>query len=453
MAELNLDPKTLVFLLGLGSITSVLLFSIYIAYYKIYNSNLALYILGKLFQSIAWIVFIFFNDQFSNSTLILANIFLFFGLLLEVNCLTSFNLHSEKKKLVWLIILGTISIVTFSIVSFNFEQKGLATTIIYTLLFLYVFFELSIKPGRTKMRIFIGWMALLFALINIGLETYFRIKQVEIPVYYNIPVLILLGIGWIFNAFTFPILFMFMLKEKNRNELFQLNAAKDKFFRIIGHDLRAPIAQMIQISELLEEHYNDLPAEKILKLIKSINESSTRGFKLLENLLEWARVQTGTIRFEKESFSFSNLVEENFGLIKKNAEAKNIKLINNISGNFTFVADKNMINTVLRNLLSNAVKFTDSNGTIEIGNNTKQSKVHEIYIKDNGIGIEKVNFNKLFKIDTDYSSLKTKEKKGTGLGLILCKEFIEKHNGEIWFESEPGKGSTFYFTIPKNKRI
>ncbi len=241
------------------------------------------------------------------------------------------------------------------------------------------------------------------------------------------------------------------LKIKNK-ELTEINATKDKFFRIIGHDLKSPISHMIQFSTLIEQKYTELQNDEILKFIKAMKESSIRGFKLLDNLLEWSRSQTGQIEFEPEFTSFYNLVQENIDIINYDTEIKNIKIYNEVNKDIEINVDKNMINTVIRNLLSNAIKFSYPGGNIKIL--SKHTNDHfEFAVKDNGKGISNDNCNKLFKIETGLSTLGTNNEKGTGIGLVLCKEFIDKHEGEIWVESEIEKGSTFYFTIPIKKKL
>lgn len=298
------------------------------------------------------------------------------------------------------------------------------------------------------MQSVIGWIALIFVLINISKGIYTVFFKYEIPVYTNIPIQILMALIWLIIAYAFPLLFLFTIKEQDNRELLELNITKDKFFRIIGHDLKGPIGQMIQLSQLIEENYENLNDEKqLLTFIKAMKESSIRGFKLLENLLDWARSQTGSISFSPEPFSISKLIKENIELLEKQAETKNIQI--NLSNLYegTVTADRNMINTVVRNLLSNAIKFTYTNGIIEIDSNVEKENI-VISVKDNGQGMLCEDCNKIFKIDSGHTTVGTNNEKGTGIGLILCKEFIDKHNGSIWVESKQGEGSTFKFSIP-----
>lgn len=249
------------------------------------------------------------------------------------------------------------------------------------------------------------------------------------------------------------------LKESEEH-LKRLNAMKDKFFGIIAHDLRNPFAVLIGSSELLvnytdplhsvdgeENQANFLDVNSIKQLSSSVNRSAKIGYALLENLLEWSRSQTGNLKFNPVKLNIRKLIEQNISNMRMYMDNKKIDIVSEITEDMEIIADENMLNTVLRNLLNNAVKFTHINGKITV-NAGKVKNNLMVSVKDNGIGITKSNINKLFRIDTNFTNMGTAKEKGTGLGLVLCKEFIEKHDGKIWVESVAGKGSEFKFTIP-----
>jgi PAS domain S-box-containing protein len=240
------------------------------------------------------------------------------------------------------------------------------------------------------------------------------------------------------------------LKEVNA-ELQKLNATKDKFFSIIAHDLKNPFNAIISLSDFLTKDFNLMPDNEKLELVKLINISSENAYSLLENLLQWARTQTDRIKYNPQPLELNPIIEENFKFHKINSDRKNIKLEQEVDDDLMVYADKNMVNLVLRNLLSNAVKFTNINGLIKViakKINKENSSTVEISVKDNGVGIEKEYLEKLFRIDEHHSTSGTTGETGTGLGLIVCKEFIRKNSGDIHVESEKGKGSTFIFTLP-----
>lgn len=241
-----------------------------------------------------------------------------------------------------------------------------------------------------------------------------------------------------------------LIIKKQNEELLTLNASKDKFFSIIAHDLKSPFNAITGFSDILLRRIEKQDFEGIDKYTKIINQSSKMALELLLNLMEWSQIQTGRMKFEPEHFEIGEKVEESIVLLVGYAEQKNISIQNNVEKATIVFADKIMISTVLRNNLSNAIKFTKPNGIITISSNPSQEKVI-ISVNDNGIGITKEESDKLFKIDGVYSTPGTQQEKGTGLGLILCKEFLEKNNGKIWLESAVNKGTTFYFSLP-NKR-
>ncbi|MFA6924622.1 MAG: PAS domain S-box protein [Bacteroidales bacterium] len=237
--------------------------------------------------------------------------------------------------------------------------------------------------------------------------------------------------------------------KKYAADLKNLNMTKDKFFGIIAHDLKNPFSSMLGASELLSQNFDKYDAERIKKFSLILNDSAKSGYALLENLLEWSRSQTGNLKFNPEKINILKIIEGILSNIKISAANKNIKLHSEIKEDLILIADKNMLNTILRNLLNNAIKFTHKGGNVFIKTENNNNSV-TIAIKDDGIGIAKENINKLFRIDTKFCNIGTAEERGTGLGLLLCKEFVEKHGGNIWVESELGKGSEFKFTIPLN---
>ncbi len=237
--------------------------------------------------------------------------------------------------------------------------------------------------------------------------------------------------------------------ENQKKELVVLNNTKDKFFSIIGHDLKNPFSTVIGLSELLLDDFESFEKERLKVFIEQINKFSSNAYALLENLLQWARSQTGKLKINKNLYNLKDVIDDNIELLSGNAKQKNIEIVYPGQSEF-LLFDINMISTVIRNLLSNAVKFTPENGKIEIKHEERNDRIY-VSIVDNGVGIAKKDLSKLFKIDANPSTIGTSDEKGTGLGLILCNEFISRHDGEIWAESEPGEGSIFRFYLPNIK--
>jgi signal transduction histidine kinase len=236
------------------------------------------------------------------------------------------------------------------------------------------------------------------------------------------------------------------VQEQNQ-QLQELNATKDKFFSIISHDLKGPLNSLTSFSGLLINHTDSLSKDEIQLLAKDLDKSVKNLFNLLENLLEWSRSQTGNIEFKHERFDLATLLELNKQLLENQAQTKNISIINENVQALPVSVHKHSVNTVIRNLISNAIKFTPEGGKIVLSAKGGPDGL-QISVSDNGVGMSKEVMTKLFRIDTKITTKGTADEKGTGLGLILCKDFIEKNGGKIWVESEPGKGSTFHFTLP-----
>lgn len=231
-------------------------------------------------------------------------------------------------------------------------------------------------------------------------------------------------------------------------ELKSLNASKDKFFSIIAHDLKSPLSGLLGFSEILYEEFDELQDDEKKEFIGHSYQAAKNLMALLENLLEWSRMQIGSISFSPSELDIDSITTAVLDLFAQNARSKNIKLEKRIDSGIKAFADKNMFKTVLRNLISNGIKFTKDGGTITVSANVQTGYV-SISVRDSGVGIGEENLRKLFKIDSGFSTLGTNKERGTGLGLMLCKELVNKNGGDIHAESELGKGTKFIFTLPK----
>jgi signal transduction histidine kinase len=256
--------------------------------------------------------------------------------------------------------------------------------------------------------------------------------------------ILLIALGMIIGAL---VLYLYLSKRKTARELQKLNATKDKLFSIIGHDLKGPLNSLTSFSSLLLNHIDKISKEEIKMLSQDIDKSLKNLFTLLENLLEWSRSQTGAIDFKAEEFDLADVLSENEVLLKVQAQNKKITIANDNKISLPVNVHRHSINTVVRNLLSNAIKFTPEGGKVTL--DAQKNGTHFIVsVKDTGVGMSETALQKLFKIGTKHSTLGTAKEKGTGLGLILCKDFVEKNGGSINVESKEGAGSTFYFTVP-----
>ncbi|MGE0088893.1 MAG: ATP-binding protein [Bacteroidales bacterium] len=238
--------------------------------------------------------------------------------------------------------------------------------------------------------------------------------------------------------------------EQQQKKLHELNASKDKFFSIIAHDLRNPIAGFLNLTDILSENFSSFSEKESKEFIDLMNHASKQLYNLLENLLQWSRSQTGSIPYEPKIVTLKPVVENTIDLLMMNIKNKKLKVSIEVNGECKAFADENMITTVIRNLLSNSIKFSNINGLIKIKADCINEQV-TVSIIDNGVGMRKEDQEKLFRINKHHTTQGTSNEAGSGLGLILCKEFVERNGGKIWVESDLNKGSTFSFTLPFSK--
>ncbi len=237
------------------------------------------------------------------------------------------------------------------------------------------------------------------------------------------------------------------LIKDSEQRLQELNASKDKFFSIISHDLQSPLAMVLSSTEMLANRALKMKPEKVQRFASNIHNSAKRLNDLLKNLLTWARLQSGRMAHEPTRLEPKGLIHNTVTLLEKNASDKQIKVAINLEGEHWVYADKNMVETVFRNLLSNAIKFTPTGGQVYV-DLIERGEMLECHVRDTGVGISEPNQKKLFAIGQHFTTMGTNQEQGTGVGLILCKDFVERNGGTIKVESTLGQGTTFKFTLP-----
>jgi len=233
-----------------------------------------------------------------------------------------------------------------------------------------------------------------------------------------------------------------------KNELLQtINAEKDKFFSILAHDLKGPLSAFLDATQILTEEIHKMSLDEIKDITISMKESASSIYGLLENLLEWSRLKQGRLDFKLERIFLKQKITNCTEILKESARKKSISLNFSLPDDIVVIADSHMFETIIRNLVSNAIKFTPKSGAIYISATRKPDNSTEIAIRDTGIGMDKAMICRLFLLNGKTNRNGTDGEPSTGLGLLLCKEFVEKQNGKIWVESEVGKGSTFFFSL------
>ena len=238
-----------------------------------------------------------------------------------------------------------------------------------------------------------------------------------------------------------------ILLAKQTDELRQLNASKDRFFSIIAHDLRSPLTALLAYTRFAAESLASFSQDELQEMVDHLRNTSEKLYELLENLLDWSKIQRGLMSYEPQTVELGEVLLRNAAIFEPNATQKQITLTHAIPERTRAYADERMIDAVVRNLLSNALKFTYAHGHVAV-TLTETDGFFAVSVADNGMGISPADLPKLFRIDQKYREIGTAGEVGTGLGLILCKELVEKNGGRIWVKSEVGKGATFTFTLP-----
>lgn len=441
------DSKTVILIMAIGQVLSIFIFSYYLFFYNNASSKIKIYVIGRFLQLFGPLLSLFYANSLTPTIMTLSILLFYPGIAIESFCLVNHKNNPDKRPLVYLLIFSGLATLIYAFIASNIIIRVVFTSGFYASIFFYIFLKSVFDKKNTSIQKLIGWISFFVVLVNLVRIFFAALEQKQLPIYSEALPQILFLLSFVIITFTFPLLFLLIIQEKIMKETLKLNATKNKFFKIIGHDLKAPIWQMIQFSELIEDRYDELSKDQLLFLVKDLKESSTNGFNLLENLLNWAIANTNKLEFKPEKVSLEELIYENANLTSKQRQNKNIKLHVVDDYKNKALIDKNMINTVIRNLLSNAIKYTPRGGSIKIHlKHHLKGLLFEII--DNGIGISKERCKMLFQINNTYSTKGTNSEKGTGIGLILCSEFIKRHMGNISVESEIGKGSTFSFWLP-----
>ncbi|MDP5201923.1 sensor histidine kinase KdpD [Flavobacterium sp. DG2-3] len=448
---LPVDPKTIFLLYFWGNLfTCILIFSFSFSYATSDNrKTLRWFGLGKLILTVAWIMALMRGLIPDFVSINISNSMIFGACCFETIAMLSLIKSHAKRHYRFQIAVTAVAILIFNIATL-FDASMNTRVIIGGIGIFAIYLLPTIAYFTEKQKSFFKTF---YVLCYMGFEILIAIRTVHRYLYpqdliiskdtfdslYSICLFLLTLIGIVG--------FLLLVKEKQDHKIKKLLNDKNQFFSIISHDLRGPLGSSVSLSEILLENIDQYSREEIKEISEMLHDSNKNIYKLLENLLDWSRVQTGMITFNPKKTLLNALIEENIELSRNVALNKNI----NISFESTYLIeaeiDKNMISTVLRNLLSNAIKFTDKNGDIKVKLIKTNQKV-QISIKDNGIGVPDYIKEKLFKINGKVLQKGTENELGSGLGLLLCKEFINIHEGEIWVESEEGKGSTFRFTLP-----
>lgn len=406
---------------------------------------------SKIFQSFVWLAFFLRTDTitFNPINIIIPNTLVFASYYLESIAMLMMVKDSSKKvyrmqAMLFVIILLSFYCAVWIKAAVNIRISLSSLSIFLLLITPALRFLTETRSSLFKKIVGFNYVILLTILI---FRTIYPLFYTKTSLYNADPT----------QNFIFLIIFLMMiisgvgylllLQEEKETQIKKLLDDKDKFFSIIAHDLKGPFNGIIGLSELLLEKKTHSDNDETNEFIQLIHQSSKNTYSLLENLLTWAQSQTGSIEFSPKKTEIISVTDKTINLLANIAQNKNIAIRSQIQKNEYVVADRDMLETIFRNLVSNAIKFTQTNGEV-ILSMTRENTQIVFSVKDNGIGISLEKSAGLFAIDQKHSTFGTNDELGTGLGLMLCKEFAEKHGGKIWVESEAGKGSEFKFSIP-----
>lgn len=450
-----LDIRNTMGLLFWGNFTlAILVFTFrYTIINKESQKQLLVFGYSKIFLAFAWLAFFLRIDTVSYDPIkfIITNTLVFSGYYLESVAMLMIVKSNTKKAFQTQFVLFTIALLSFytaiGLQAPSNIRVSLASLNIFLILIIPTWrFSTETKGSLFKRILGFNYIILLLVLVFRIIYPLFKTSTSLYSVDTSQKIIFLIiflmmiisGVGY-----------LLLLQEEKEIQIKKLLNDKDQFFSIIAHDLKGPFNGIIGLSELLLEKDNELNNKETNEFIELIHQSSKNTFSLLDNLLTWAQSQTGSLEFNPKKIKTSAITDKTIHLLANIAKSKNISIQSEIDRNQYIFADSNMLETVFRNLISNAIKFTENDGEVIISMK-KENKQIVFSVQDNGIGIAPKKIANLFDINQKNNTLGTNNETGTGLGLMLCKDFVEKHGGEIWVNSHIGKGSTFRFSIPNN---
>ncbi len=435
------------------------IFISFIVLTKSKNWCIITFTVGKIFQAIGILGFSLWFSVPHFISLTLGSIFLFIGYAFETFGITSFDLILRKKK-VYTITLSTLVFIAITLITKDNPdyQKAMIFSFAGMSYFGYGGIYLALFSEHSKFKKWIGYTYTFFALVYACNLISIFIQGENFQLFNSDRILnIILNLTAYLVVLLGSVGLLLILREQNVKiilndniELKKLNSTKDKFFSIIAHDLRSPIGSLYQLIQLIVVEQNEISPRDRQNLLNEIYENSKNTFELLENLLQWSRAESGRLTYTPTMINLHEIAGSTIKLFKDNIRNKNQSVALKIDADAAAYADENMVKTVFRNLVSNAIKFTPKDGKITIGASEDKENFIKISITDTGVGIDKDALSQIFDSEFAYSTEGTNMESGTGLGLKLCKEFIQSNKGELSVESEFNKGSTSSFTLPVN---
>jgi two-component system sensor histidine kinase/response regulator len=405
--------------------------------------------IGTVLVSTSLLVYAFYPKPAEYVNLLITNCCAFAGQCLFLAALWKFKDKPVNYYILIIIpLLSLLATTCFTLFYFHMGLRVAINSILYAALAAFIFYEMLRPPEKPLRLIFTvsAFAVLIYALAMITRAVVsFQSKHIDLmaPTPESMVLFSAISLGEIVLTFGFII----MVNVRLSQDLMRQNAMKDKFFSIIAHDLKNPIGNIMGFSDLLESNIKLGYSEETRYISGAIKQSALQTNNLLENLLEWALSQTGKVQYEPEKINLRDFIAEESGYYLHFMKSKELILETEVVNDIVVWADKNMLKTIIRNLITNAIKYSHPGGSICVASR-QLSSMAEISVADAGVGISLSTMEKLFSLDEKITTRGTGDEKGTGLGLVICREFVEKNKGRIHVKSEPGKGTILSFTLP-----
>lgn len=450
-----MDVKTLFLLFASGNFFIVFFFSLYILLYKNIKPIINIFLIAKALISLQWLLLALRNSIPDFYSIALANILYIFGYFYEIYCIAFANEKIEWKRFIPLLLIPICASILFLIsLSAPENTRVIVASLIITVYYMGGGIFLMIAKSKTKIQRLIGTFYIAVSLLFLSRALWAGFVDAAMLFTKNN----FQNFSYMFFflvSFSGAIVLLLILKEKDEErithdnlKLQELNMNKDKFFSIIAHDLKGPLSNLSQLGELLFAHSVETKDKEQQEIINYIILSAKGALNLLDNLLKWANSSSGRMVCNPTVIQVNEIFNMFGSMLEAGAKSKKIILKNYLPPDLAVFADYDMFLAVMRNLISNALKFTPRSGEIMIKSVQMNENMVSIGVIDNGVGIPQEALDHLFNIDSKHTTLGTNQEKGSGLGLKLCKEFVEKNKGEIWVLSEINKGSEFWFSVP-----
>ncbi|MBN2273256.1 MAG: hypothetical protein JXR41_16055 [Bacteroidales bacterium] len=446
MQSLNLRELILI-IAGITILTGFLI--VYLKYTASHIHGILHWAIGTFLIGTGLVAYGLYPRPVEYVNLIITNVFAVTGQCLFLTAVWKFKEKPVNFYFVFTIpVLAFLSTTVFTLFLRHMGLRVSINSILYTVSAGYCFYEMLRPHDKAYKLIFqINALVILIYILAMLIRIFVSLSLKELDLMAPTPESIILFLAISLTVIILTFGFIIMVNIRLSQDLIRQNAMKDKFFSIIAHDLKNPMNNIMGFSDLLSVKLQENNREETVYMSRAIKQSVTQINTLLENLLEWALSQTGKVRYLPEKINLRDFITEEYKYYLPFAESKKLSLDTEGITAICVWADNNMLKTIMRNLITNAIKYTHSGGTISI-RSEQQLSFAEVSVSDTGIGIEETTMKTLFSFDDKMTTRGTQDEKGSGLGLVLCKEFVERNGGSIWVKSEPGKGSTVYFTLP-----